>query len=400
MPRRLSYLSVLLIALSIGTFTPSVAGQEPAPPEVPFPKGDIGLATLQSRQKVQLETAKQFKVFYQFHFKDELQQSGITFRHRILPYVAEQYMQNHYDHGTGLAVADVDGDGLYDIYFVNQVGGNELWKNLGNGKFKNITEEAGVGLKDRISVSAAFADIDNSGREDLFVTTVNQGNVLFQNDGHGHFKDITQEAGVGLAAHSSGVVFFDYDNDGLLDLFVANGHVYPGVDKQDWGTTWAQRPLLLRNLDGMKFQEVPPATGSGLAAVITGRGAAFGDLFNDGRIDVVINSVDSKPTLLRNVVKNSNHWVTLKLVGGPKSPRDAIGAKAFVTAGGFRQRGDVFSGGSYASSSDQRLHFGLGTSTQVDNVEIHWPSGVREQITLPEVDRIYTVVEGKGIAQR
>jgi len=190
------------------------------------------------------------------------------------------------------------------------------------------------------------------------------------------------------------------DYDGLLDLFVVNGHVYPGVDKQDWGTTWAQRPLLMRNLDGVKFQEVPPATGSGLAVVITGRGAAFGDLFNDGHMDVVINSVDSTPTLLRNVVKNSNHWVTLKLVGGPKSPRDAIGAKAFVTAGGVRQRGDVISGGSYASSSDQRLHFGLGTATKVDKVEIHWPSGAKEQITLPEVDRIYTVVEGKGIVER
>jgi hypothetical protein len=192
----------------------------------------------------------------------------------------------------------------------------------------------------------------------------------------------------------------DYDNDGLLDIFVANGHVYPGVDKQDWGTTWAQRPLLLRNLDGKKFQEVPPATGSGLAVVVPARGAAFGDLFNDGHIDVVLNSVDSHPTLLRNVVKNANHWVTLKLVGGPRSPHDAIGAKVFVTAGGFRQRGDVFSGGSYASSSDQRLHFGLGAAVKVDKVEIHWPSGTKEQITLPAVDRIFTVLENKGIAER
>jgi hypothetical protein len=197
-----------------------------------------------------------------------------------------------------------------------------------------------------------------------------------------------------------GTGFLDYDNDGLLDIFVANGHVYPGVDKQDWGTTWAQRPLLLRNLDGNKFQEVPPATGSGLAVVVPARGAAFGDLFNDGHIDVVLNSVDSHPTLLRNVVKNANHWVTLKLGGGPKSPRDAIGAKVFVTAGGIRQRGDVFSGGSYASSSDERLHFGLGGAMKVDKVEIHWPSGAKEQITLPAVDRIFTVIENKGISER
>ena len=138
---------------------------------------------------------------------------------------------------------------------------------------------------------------------------------------------------------------------------------------------------------------------SGLAVLVPARGAAFGDLFNDGHIDVVMNVMDSAPVLLRNVVKNSNHWVTLKLVGGAKSPRDAIGAKVFVTAGGARQRGDVFSGGSYASTSDPRLHFGLGAADKVDKVEILWPSGAKEEIHLPAVDRIYTVVEGKGIVE-
>jgi hypothetical protein len=133
--------------------------------------------------------------------------------------------------------------------------------------------------------------------------------------------------------------------------------------------------------------------------VIPGRGAAFGDLFNDGHIDVVINNMDSAPTLLRNVVKSENHWITLKLVGGPKGPRDAIGAKVFLTAGGIRQRTDVFSGGSYASNSDPRVHFGLGTSSKIDKLEIHWPDGVVEQITLPQVDRILTVAEGKGASR-
>jgi enediyne biosynthesis protein E4 len=131
--------------------------------------------------------------------------------------------------------------------------------------------------------------------------------------------------------------------------------------------------------------------------VVSARGAAFGDLFNDGHIDVVLNNIDSTPTLLRNVVKNSNHWITLKLLGGPKSPRDAIGAKVFVATGSVRQRGDVFSGGSYASSSDQRLHFGLGAAGKVDKVEICWPSGAKEEITIPAVDRFFTVKEGKGI---
>jgi len=220
------------------------------------------------------------------------------------------------------------------------------------------------------------------------------------NDGDASFSDVTVRAGIAsltIPFLAWGTGFLDYDNDGWLDIFVANGHVYPGVDKQDWGTTWAQRPLLLRNVNGAKFEEVPPATGSGLAVVVPARGAAFGDLFNDGHIDVVLNNVDSAPTLLRNVVKNSNHWVTFKLVGGPKSPRDAIGAKVFVTTGSIRQRADVFSGGSYASSSDQRLHFGLGAATKIDKIEIHWPSGLKQEITVPALDRIYTVVEAKGI---
>jgi hypothetical protein len=182
---------------------------------------------------------------------------------------------------------------------------------------------------------------------------------------------------------------------------VANGHVYPNIDQKDWGTTYAQRPQLFRNLNGSKFEEVPPAAGSGLADVITARGAAFGDLFNDGHIDVVINNIDSTPTLLRNVVKNDNHWITLKLIGGPKSPRDAIGAKVFVSAGGTRQRVDVFSGGSYGSSSDVRAHFGLGRFTKIENIKIDWPSGRKEKISaVPAIDRILTVEEGKGIVQQ
>jgi len=130
-----------------------------------------------------------------------------------------------------------------------------------------------------------------------------------------------------LETPGSGVALLDYDNDGWLDILIANGHVHPAVDWQDWGTTWAERPQLSRNIGGVRFHEVPPATGSGLTDVIAARGAAFGDLFNDGHIDVVINNMDGPPTLLRNVVKNDNHWITLKLIGGPSSPRDAIGPR-------------------------------------------------------------------------
>jgi enediyne biosynthesis protein E4 len=311
-------------------------------------------------------------------------------------------------YGFASVFVDVDDDGWLDLAVANDSVPRYLYLNKHDGTFQDVSYISGFALNDegreQASMGIAVGDYNRDGKVDFYITNFSDDyNTLYRNDGDANFSDVTFRAGIAnltVPFLGWGTGFLDYDNDGLLDLFVVNGHVYPGVDKQDWGTTWAQRPLLMRNLDGTKFQEVPPATGSGLAVVITGRGAAFGDMFNDGHVDVVINSVDSTPTLLRNVVKNSNHWVTLKLVGGPKSPRDAIGAKAFVTAGGFRQRGDVISGGSYASSSDQRLHFGLGTATKVDKVEIHWPSGAKEQITLPEVDRIYTVVEGKGIIER
>jgi hypothetical protein len=311
-------------------------------------------------------------------------------------------------YGFSSVFVDVDDDGWVDLAVANDSVPRYLYRNKHDGTFQDVSYISGFALNDegreQASMGIAVGDYNRDGKVDFYITNFSDDyNTLYRNDGDANFSDVSFRAGIAnltIPFLGWGTGFLDYDNDGLLDIFVANGHVYPGVDKQDWGTTWAQRPLLLRNLDGTKFQEVPPATNSGLAVVITARGAAFGDLFNDGHIDVVINNMDSTPTLLRNVVKNSNHWVTLKLVGGSKSPRDAIGAKAFVTAGGFRQRGDVFSGGSYASSSDQRLHFGLGDATKVDKVEIHWPGGVKEQITLPEVDRIYTVVERKGIIER
>jgi len=311
-------------------------------------------------------------------------------------------------YGLASVFVDVDDDGWLDLAVANDSVPKYLYRNKHDGTFEDVSYISGFALNDegreQASMGIAVGDYNRDGKVDFYITNFSDDyNTLYRNDGEGNFSDVTVRAGIAnitLPFLGWGTGFLDYDNDGLLDIFAANGHVFPGVDKQDWGTTWAQRPLLFRNLDGTKFQEVPPATGSGLAVVITARGAAFGDIFNDGHIDVVINNMDSTPTLLRNVVKNSNHWVTLRLVGGPKSPRDAIGAKVFVTTGVIRQRGDVFSGGSYASSSDQRLHFGLGTATKVDKVEIHWPSGAKEQITVPVVDRIYTVMEGKGIVER
>ena len=306
-------------------------------------------------------------------------------------------------YGLAAVFVDVDDDGWVDLTVANDSTPNYLYLNRHKGTFEDVSYGSGFALsedgREQASMAIAVGDYNRDGKVDLFTTTFSDDyKTLYRNDGGGNFSDVTYRSGLGeptVPFLAWGAGFLDFDNDGLLDIFIANGHVYPGVDRQDWGTTWAERPQLFRNLDGARFKEVPPATGSGLADVITARGAAFGDLFNDGHIDVVINNIDSTPALLRNVEKNGNHWLTLKLVGGPTSPRDAIGAKVFLTAGGVRQRADVFSGGSYSSSSDQRLHFGLGTSTRIDKIEIHWPSGLKQQITVQHVDQIVTVDEGK-----
>ncbi|HKW56150.1 MAG TPA: CRTAC1 family protein [Candidatus Acidoferrum sp.] len=309
-------------------------------------------------------------------------------------------------YGFSSVFVDVDDDGWVDLAVANDSVPKFLYRNKHDGTFEDISYISGFALNDdgreQAAMGIAVGDYNHSGRLGFYITNFSDdSNTLYRSDGGGNFSDVTISAGLAIPTIPFlgwGTAFLDFDNDGWLDVLVANGHVYPLVDNYDWGTTWAQRPLLFRNLGGKKFAEVPAATGSGLADVITGRGAAFGDLFNDGHVDVVINDIDSTPTLLRNVVKNQNHWVAFKLVGGAKSPRDAVGAKVFVTAGGFRQRADVFSGGSYASSSDERLHFGLGAATRIDKVEIRWPSGNVQELRVPGVDRIYTVVEGKAIA--
>ena len=241
----------------------------------------------------------------------------------------------------------------------------------------------------------------NDGLLDVYETNFSDDyNTLYHNDGDANLTDVSFQAGLGeptIPFLGWGTVFLDFDNDGWKDIFVANGHVYPEVDQTDWGTTWAERPLLFRNLKGKRFEEVPPSTGSGLAIVVPARGLASGDLFNDGHLDVVLNNMDSAPSVLRDVTHNGNNWLTVKLVGGPKSPRDAIGAVAYLTAGGFRQRADVVSGGGFCSQSDLRLHFGLGAATRVDKLEIRWPSGQRETVAVPGINRFLTIAEGRGL---
>jgi len=309
-------------------------------------------------------------------------------------------------YGLGALFVDVNNDGRPDLVVANDSTPNYLYINKGNGTFSDMSFLGGYALNadghEMANMGIAAGDYENTGFVDLVNTTFSDDNdVVFKNDGTGSFADVSYETNVAQATIpfvGFGDGFLDYDNDGWKDLLIVNGHVYPKVDQHpEWGTTYAQRPLLFRNLKNGKFEVMPAVEGSGLAGVSVGRGAAFGDLFNDGKIDVVVNNADGVPVLLRNVNPDRHHWVELSLVGGPKSPRDAVGSTVYLSAGGIRQRGDVLSGGSYLSSNDFRIHFGLGDTTTIDGVEIHWPDGVSENVMLPAPDRIYTVTEGRGI---
>ncbi len=310
-------------------------------------------------------------------------------------------------YGLTAVFADVNNDGKVDLMVANDSTPNYLYLNKGDGTFEDASYASGYALnedgRETASMGIAVGDYLNNGLLDLYNTVFSDDyNPLYKNEGEGNFSDVSYQAGIAevtIPFLGWGTGFLDYDNDGWKDLLAVNGHVYPGVDQSDWGTTFAERPLLFHNLRNGKFEVVPPVKGTGLASLLTGRGAAFGDLFNDGKIDVVINQLHNVPALLRNVHSDTNHWIGIKLMGGPKSPRDAIGAAVYLTAGGIRQRADVISGGSFASSNDLRVHFGLGEATKVESVEIHWPSGAVDRLSFPGIDRFYSVEEGHGIVR-
>jgi hypothetical protein len=310
---------------------------------------------------------------------------------------------NNYYGFTSIFV-DINNDGKPDLLVANDSVANYLYINKGNGTFEDDSYVSGFAVnkdgREVASMGLAVGDYQNNGLLDIYDTDFSDDyKVLFHNDGDASFTDVSYRAGIAQATLPFlgwGDGFIDYDNDGWRDIFEVDGHVYPSAGDHDWGTSYAERPLLFHNLKNGKFEYVPPVAGTGLADVIPGRGAAFGDLFNDGKIDVVINPIDG-PALLRNVNPDHDHWVELKLVGGRKSPRDAICATVYLKANGITQRDDVMSGGSYISSNDQRLHFGLADATDAGTAEIHWPSGAKQTVKLSTVDRIYTITEGKGI---
>jgi hypothetical protein len=289
-----------LVKAAILTFLPALVFAQTPSLRVP---NDIGEDSLQKRKAEQLAALGDLEVFYFFSFEDRQSESGITFEHHVVDDAGRDYKMVHYDHGNGVAAADVDGDGLHDLYFVNQVGGNGLFKNLGNGKFRDVTAQAGVGLADRISVTASFADYDNDGDQDLFVTTVRMGNVLFANDGKGRFSDVSARAAVDYSGHSSGAQFFDYDHDGRLDLLVTNvgayttsqkgrGGYYIGLNEAFAGHLFPERAeasLLYHNLGGGRFEEASQKTG--LVDTSWSGDAIFADLSGDPYPDVYVLSM-------------------------------------------------------------------------------------------------------------
>lgn len=334
-----STLPVLFAAATI--CLKSTAADTNAPMQIidPLKLNANTLQILQESGRRQAAEAKDWKVFHDFQFTDRYKESGITFEHHVVDDAAKNWKPAHYDHGSAVAVADVDGDGLLDIYFANQLGGNQLWRNLGHGRFENITAQAGVGLDDKVCSGASFADIDNDGLPDLFVTTVKMGNVLFKNLGHGKFKDITKESGLGYVGHSSGAVFFDFNNDGLLDLFVANVGVYTKNEKGAGGFYLAysdafhghlfpersEQSILYQNLGGGKFKDVSEQMH------LQHRGwtgdASFCDLNQDGYPDLYVLNMQGDDKYYEN--QGGKGFVEKTDTYFPKTPWGAMGIKFF-----------------------------------------------------------------------
>jgi hypothetical protein len=338
-PAHRSSRSIFVLLATAAVALAGIAAAGAARKSVRMPTPDEGVANLAFWGAAQQKAARGFHVFHDFRFRDRLPESGITFVQHPTDDSGKFYKPNHYDHGTGIAAADVDGDGLVDLYFVDQLGGNELWRNLGHGRFENVTKAAGVGLPSRVGVTASFADVDNDSDPDLFVTTVRGGNALFENDGKGHFTDITKQAGVEYSGHSSGAVFFDFDNDGLLDLFLVNVGRYTTEEKGRGGyfvgyadafaghlkPDRAERCRLYRNLGHGRFADV---TGE-IGPVETGFSgdASFTDFDGNGYPDLYVLNMQGDDHYFVN--EGGKRFVEKTAQNFPKTPWGTMGIKFF-----------------------------------------------------------------------
>lgn len=320
---------------------------------------------------------------------------------------------NYY--GFSSVFIDIDGDKDLDLLVVNDSTPKQLYINNGDGTFEEFGYPSGIALnengREQAGMGLGVGDFDNDGLVDFHITNFSDdSNTLYRNDGEGNFTDITFQAGLGEASIPFlgwGTAFFDFDNDCWKDVVVANGHVYPVVDNFQWGTSFAQQVLLFKSgkpQDGkqLRFERVPAAAGSALAESVVGRGLAVADFDGDGKIDIVINNLDSAPSLYRNVSEEKNNWLAIKLIGdvSKKSPKDAIGSTVFVTTGKIRQRFDVISGASYASQNDQIVHVGLGDSTLIDKLEIIWANGQVEVFPVAKINTLITLEQNKSGAAK
>ena len=309
-------------------------------------------------------------------------------------------------YGLGATWGDYDNDGWPDLFVADDATPNHLYRNNHDGTFTDQAMVAGIALNGEGqalgSMGVTWGDYDHSGRLSMFITEfADQPNTLYHNRGSLGFDDVAMQSRLGqpsLPLVGWGTSFFDMDNSGWLDLFVASGHVYPQMDSVKGSAPYAQPMLLHRNLRNGTFEEVSKAAGLADMPLKSRRGAAFGDIANNGNIDIVILNVGEPPSFLLNTNSSPNHRVLFKLVG-TKSNRAAIGARVTIHAGGMTQFDEVRSGGSYLSQNDLRLHFGLGSAAKIDSVEIRWPSGKTETLKDLPADKIFTITEGQGIKE-